>query len=209
MSPYICGRWDGVNLWIQWDDKPRAGGYFLEVSVRPPSGDWDAHRVGGDDPLKEAWMVVPVWHEGWEAMARVRTAAGPWVQAEEVTFLRSRCPFEFWTARRPLHFQPGTEFMSIVDGAGCVYILQQEIELEPGQRAEVEMHAALSSGYCQLDHPGHFLLKPSLGVTIQNIAPSIDDVVGTGRDFTVLQRAPQEGPIRIIGTGEDFFSGAR
>jgi len=202
-SPLICGKWDGVNLWVQWDALAEGAevGWFLEVALSLHLTDpitWEAK--GGTAPLRQTWMVLPTFREGWWARARVRVAreGAEWVSAQEVTFARSRCLFEIASERRTVHYVPGTQFAAVVDGASCVYELGEEIEVRPGEAYEGEMQVAVGSGYCQLDHENHFLMRPSLGLTIRNLAPSVDDVEPTGQSWTQLTRMEERPPLVIV-----------
>ncbi|HEX8312320.1 MAG TPA: hypothetical protein VF614_13450 [Chthoniobacteraceae bacterium] len=139
LKVFLCGAWDGVSLWAQWEDVAPELGYLLQVRLRPVGGTWEEWKpIGGLKPLRENWLVVPVWRQGWEAQAQVAVAdpEPAYVLASEVTFQRSHCLFEISTEERRIHFSRGTEISTQVDGAGCTYTLFQEIELQPGENAE-------------------------------------------------------------------------
>lgn len=197
MNAFLAGLWDGVNLWIQWDAVAPERGY--EVQVRYDVEGWKEWRsVFGPEPYLRCWAVLPTFAEGSRAEARIRVVGEEeWVQAREVVFQKCRCLFEIASTRRVLHLLDGTHFTATVDGAVATYILPEEIEIPAGGAVQVEMVACQSTGYCQLDHQDHFLLRPSLGVTIRNLAPSIEDIAETGRDFTVLARCVADGPFTI------------
>lgn len=209
MKAYLCGAWDGTNLWVQWDDLESEKGYRLEVRYRTPGKDWQKWMpIESTGPYKRTWIVVPTWHEGWDAQARVGLfGEEDWVMAQEVTFLRSRCLFEFSTTTRRMVYKPPGDFSAIVDAAACTYRLEREVDIEPGDTVQVEMTAARLSGYCQLDYAGHFEINPNKGVVIRNVAPSEDDVDETGRDFTKIEALPFEAA-RIV-FGENVMSGMK
>lgn len=211
MNPLVCGRWDGVHLWVQWDDVVGVPGYWLEYRIGQTPDEFAPWvRVGGLEPLQRSWLSLPAHREGWFAQARVAVADGEpqWHLASEVTFLRSRCSFEIRSERRPVEYRAGDEFACVIDGAACVYRLDEDIHLEAGGSAQVEMYAVLGSGWSQLDHPDHFRINPSLGLTIRNLSPSADDTEPTGRDYTRLEKLPMSSPLRVVKTGRNYFTGA-
>ncbi len=210
MKAHLCGLWDGANLWTQWEDVAPETGYRLRFRVvLPKAGEW--RMVGGSEaPLRKPWLVLQMGgvqhategNPGATVEVQVAIAkTGPesdleWVQATEVTFARSRCRFEFTAGPRGIHFPKGGEFSCIVDGAGAHYALQQEIELAAGDVAEMELVATLLTGYCQLDRPDHFVIRPGLGTVIRNVAPSEDDVEETGQTSSAL-RVMRGQPLKI------------
>lgn len=177
MNAYLCGRWDGCHLWCQWDDLAPSQGYRLELRLRlPGAADWLPWRaIGGPAALEKPWLVVPLWKGDAEVEARVAIEAPEleWFPLAEVTFDRSTCRFELQAGARPAHYQAGTEFAAIVDHAGCHYRLVEEVEVQAGESALVTMEAALLTGWCQLDHPDHFSIRPALGRVIRNVAASV------------------------------------
>lgn len=217
MRVYICGTWDGTNLWLQWSDEAPEAGYHVRIRLREnETKEWEPWQpvassdpaFDSADPFRRSWIVVPTWRAGWMAEAAVKIATGEeWVQAQEVTFLRSRCRFRFSTERRPLRYAKGEEFHSIVDAGGCHYALQEELWLEPGQSADMELVATMDSGFCQIDHAGDFEMRPALGVLIKNLEPSRNDVEMTGREFTVIQPTARKSPIKIVFSGVNYFNG--
>jgi len=217
MKVHLCGQWDGANLWLQWEDAAPDAGYRLRVrAILPKAEAWRA--IGGLSPLKRPWMVLPMWSmhatpgnpgatvEAQVAVAVASAADGKtpepeWVQATEVTFARSRCQFEFTAGPRGMHFPKDAEFSCIVDGAGAHYALQEELELAAGEMAQKELVAAATTGYCQLDRPDHFVIRPGLGSVIRNVAPSEDDVVETGATASVLRVMPippDGAPLKMV-----------
>ena len=239
---FLCGLWDGLHLWVQWDDNAPDAGYRLQVRLRPvplstlncPHADpprtslglesqlstfpeWEPWRDVSAKPLRRAWAVVPLWREGWSVQARVaavepetRTADGagaeaggsnpepetPWSPATEVTFQQARCAFEIATETTRVHYLPGTEFSTKVDGAPCHWRLDDDVQLEPWEKVRLEMTAG-ATGYSQLDRADHFDLRPVPGLRIRNLEPSVDDVRETGRDFTVLASRPRDTPLKV------------
>jgi hypothetical protein len=216
LSPKMCGAWDGIHLWLQWDDAAPEVGCRLQIRTRPAdSPEWTGWLdAGGAKPLRRPWISLPVMREGHFAQARVCAEIVPppwsggsgdlWQDAGEVTFLKSRAPFEFLAGARPAHYLPGSEFGAIVDGAACVYVLQEEVELAPGERAEAAMESFLATGFAQLDAPGDFTLRPSMGRIIRNLAPSENDTEATGRDETRLVALPRRAPVKAV-FGRNLF----
>ena len=222
---FLCGLWDGMHLWVQWDDTAPDAGYRLQVRLRPnDQAAWEAWRDVSAKPLRRAWAVVPLWREGWAAQARVAVAEElkvdrtpsalvesleipdaalnsqlstlNWSPATEVTFQHARCAFEIATETTRVHYLHGTEFSTKVDGAPCHWRLDDDVELEPGEKVRLEMTAG-ATGYSQLDRAGHFDLRPAPGLRIRNLEPSVDDVRETGRDFTMLAPRPRDAPLKV------------
>jgi hypothetical protein len=201
LNPLICGTWDGCSAWLQWTPLDSSGAAEYEIELRyrrtgnDPWGGW--MRISPRQGPKSIWAVVPTWKEGWQCQARVRVKteeAAPeanWELASEVTFTRCSALFEFSSSKYDAHFHAGTVFHSQVDGAACAYELKEELEVKIGVPARTRMEATGTSGYFQLDHAGHFIVRPSFGVVIQNIEPSVEDVQLTGRDYTEIK--PKEG----------------
>ena len=106
---HLCGLWDGMHLWVQWDDTVPDAGYRLQVRLRPnDQAAWEPWRDVSAKSLRRAWAVVPLWREGWSVQARV-AAGNPetsWTLATEVTFQRARCAFEISTAAGRVHYLP-------------------------------------------------------------------------------------------------------
>lgn len=204
---FLCGLWDGMHLWVQWDDTAPDAGYRLQVRLRPnDQAAWEPWRDVCAKPLRRAWAVVPLWREGWAVQARVAGLADAalnfqlstlnWSPATEVTFQHARCAFEIATETTRVHYFSGTEFSTKVDGAPCHWRLDDDVELEPGEKVRLEMTAG-ATGYSQLDRAGHFDLRPAPGLRIRNLEPSVDDVRETGRDFTVLAPRPRDAPLKV------------
>lgn len=215
MNVHLCGLWDGANLWLQWDDVWPDAGYLIRLRLRTAGqawGDWMAiehHR-----PYPRNWIVIPCGNkQGWEAQAAVSVAlAGEeWVPCQEVTFLQSRCLFAFLSTRRPILYARGSVFHAVVDSAACHYALLEDLQLETGVPVQATMVSASTSGYAQLDYPGHFNLSgATLGLTIQNVEPSVEDVQPTGRDFTALAPLVRKEPLRLVlGSRPNLFLGLR
>ncbi|GEM_PF-5925643 len=209
MNLLICGKWDGVNLWLQWDADAAALATGFELQIRYSSkGQWEPwKRVGGVDPIKRAWMIVATYRDGGEAQARIRLfGAGDnaWVPCRECTFQKSTCDFEISSERKPVAFEAGHFFASTVDGAACAYVLKDAIEIAAGETLKVTLEANHSSGWHQLDHENHFDIRPSLGVRVRNLEPSVNDVQETGRGFTVMERVLPDGPL-VIAFGRKNF----
>jgi hypothetical protein len=112
--------------------------------------------------------------------------------AQEVTFSISRCRFVVRTSDRAVRIERGTVVDAIVDGAATSYRLLPPADIEVPADGELEMDAESTgpAGWMQLDHPGHFRLSPALGVTVENVTPSVGDVEPTGRDFTEMTDQP-------------------
>lgn len=201
MNVYLAGEWDGINLWLQWEDVSPDKGYEVQVRCEdlPQWTDWKT--LFGHAPYKRSWAVAALHCEGHKVEARVRAMGSTdWWPAQEVKFKKSRCSFEIASTQNALHLLEGTRFTACVDGAVATYVLSEEIEIPAGGSAHVEMTALQSTGYCQLDSAGHFLLRPSLGVTVKNIGPSVEDIEETGRDFTIMaHRKPDGRPMVAFG----------
>jgi hypothetical protein len=211
LNPLLCGKWDGCSVWLQWEQPvgdPIA--YELQIRLRLPNAPWLENWMTVI-PLqgeKSHWAVVPTWKEGWECQARVRikraesenAPAECWETASEVTFRRCSALFEFKTEKYDQHFLKNAVFNSQVDAAPCSYMLTEEIEVKPGAPVSTRMESIGSSGYHQLDYAGHFELRPTFGLVITNTEPSHDDVEPTGRDFTLIEAKPQDGPVAMVVT---------
>jgi hypothetical protein len=203
MNCYLCGAWDGVHVWLQWDGVAPEQGYRIRLAFRQPAvppAEWGPWKPIEDArPYMRDWMVIAAWRSDWEVKAEVAIAGtDDWVAAQEVTFLRSRCRFKISTVRSAVRYSVGSEFNAIIDTAACHYTLNEDVELQPGEELEVELTASMSSGYCQLDYPAHFDISPSLGLRIQNVAPSEDDVLPTGRNFSKVAPVPRDFPVKIV-----------
>lgn len=209
LNPKTCGKWDGCGLWVEWDpvDRDRIAKYDLEIRYRLSGKEWPEEwmRVIPRQGRASHWAVIPTWKESYECQARVRTEGGEWEIAQEVTFARCTALFEFSTTKYEQHYQPGTKFHSQVDAAACTYLLLEEIEVKPGAPVRVRLEADGESGYFQLDYPGHFDLKPSFGVRIQNVEPSQEDVTATGRDYTKIEAKEVHGPIHMVVSSPKRF----
>ena len=223
INPLICGLWDGCAIWLQWDSlDPGVQEYDLRIRYRKTESEaWTNWMlVIPRQGRKSHWAVVPTWKEGWQAQAQVRVSAGSikptsdlrpptsdspapdssdhWETASEVTFTQCTALFEFTTLKHPQHFEKETTFSSQVDGLPCTYMLLEPIEVLPGNPVRVLMAAMGASGYFQLDYPGHFDLKPSFGLRIQNVDASEEDVITTGRDFTEIRPKPAHDPVSMV-----------
>ena len=214
LFPLLAGHWDACHFWCQWTALDGAT-YLFEWRWRNRTSDaecvmrdseltnhasritnpsaWSAWQpVSRDGGLQRPWLAVPTWRAGAEIQARVAVASSSpeWELAQEVTFLKSRVRFRGRSEREAFAVPAGTELACIVDGAACVYRLIQDLVIPALGAAEADAESLGASGYMQLDHPGHFAIRPALGVTIENIAPSENDVQPTGRASTILSAAP-------------------
>ena len=228
LSPFIVAHWDGTHIWLQWDagDAPAATGYEVRLRFRK-SGETEWEPWKPTIKATKPWLTYPsnrligtqVQGEVRPVVAGVSPAklednagglpAAGWERAVPAKFVRSRCLFEISSQQKDLHYVEGMMFHCHVDGAACSYRLTEEIEINAGETRQVELEAVASSGYAQLDKPGDFLLRPGLGITIRNVAPSHSDVepmagapisVRPGlwsRDFAVVDVAPRDGPVTI------------
>lgn len=202
LTPLLCGRFDGTHLWVQWSPVPMASGYMLEVRWRRPGAEWGPWRRTGGNKMARTWLVVPMWKLGAEVQARVSLAdAEEWELAREVDFRKARARFEISSERRVMMIAAGTTLAAQVDGHACGYVVPRDVEAGPGAPVEVECEASMSTGFCQLDRPEHFDIRPMLGVRIRNLEPSRNDVAETGRDFTELLPREPDGPILLVRTG--------
>lgn len=208
LDPQLVGLWDACHLWLQWESAGEAVLYRVQYRLREGSkkewGPWQ--DVGGR--LTRAWFKWATWRGGWQAQARVAISysqlgeaaipdAGCWQAAREVTFTHSACLFEIAAGRQAVHYPKGTPFSAIIDGAGCTYLLAEEIEVEAGETAQVEMTAEGATGWNQLDHPDHFLIRPAYGRVIRNLEPSRSDTAPTGRDFTEIGVLARTHPVTV------------
>jgi hypothetical protein len=212
LEPLICGEWDGCGVWLQWNPADQEAKTDYEINLRyrkHPRLPWtDWITIVPRQGTKSHWAVIPTWKEGWQAQARVRVQGAPddgWEIAQEVTFSKCSALFEFKTDKHDQHFQAGTPFHCQVDAAACAYILKEEIEVKAGQVIRTRMEALGHSGYFQLDHPRHFELKPSFGLTIWNVEPSENDVAPTGRDVTDIKAKPIPDPMMMTVGKPDRF----
>lgn len=200
LEPLIAGRWTGHTLWLQFTGGEAPDGWCVEINVRRNAEAPDRWVKLDAGRSRKSWLVVPIWREGHLVQARVQVngAEGEPEMAEECEFLKCRCVLAIQAGVKPLRYPEGTMLHAPVDGAACGYQTRQEVDLAPGERAEVEAESLISSGFAQLDHEGHFDLRPGNGVRIWNTAPSENDVRRTGRDFTVLARLPMDGPVALV-----------
>ena len=222
LNPFVVGCWDGVNLWVQWDDGDPASGYQMRIRFRrrgvvpDASGSWEAwRRTGGLTPIRRAWMVVGTHREGDAVQVQVapfvagaKGDSAAWETATEALFDQCTCQFVIRTAARRVHYQPGTKFHAIVDGSGAAFVLNEEVELAAGGEQNVTMTATDPSGYHQLDYPGHFVMRPALGLTIQNLGPTENDLRAGTRDFTQLTRLARKTPVTLTIGETNHFQGA-
>jgi hypothetical protein len=193
LDPFICGKWDGSGLWLQWSAVPGAE-YELQIRFRAKESDaWGAWvtTVPPQGP-HSTWGVIPTWKEGWHAQARVRVAGDAnWELASEVTFGFCSALFEILSEKYDQHFVAGTMFHAQVDAAACCYQAREEIFVKAGEWVHVTLYATGASGYFQLDHTNHFDVRPTFGVRVRNIEPSVEDIAPTSRDFTIIEaKAP-------------------
>jgi hypothetical protein len=206
MNPRIVGEWDGTHVWLQWEPmEVEDVVYEVRFSLRQQgANEWQDWPSIIRPP--RAWMTYFVSKPfGTGVQARVlalqdRVVVEGWEMAEEAKFIRSVCRFSITSTKKPIHFIEGVNFHARVDGAVCSYKLKEEIEVAAGETKEVEMEAVASSGWAQIDNPGDFLIRPALGVTIQNIEPSQGDLELTGRDFTELKVMKRDGPFTMVVT---------
>jgi hypothetical protein len=87
LNPFICGKWDGCGLWLQWSPAPEAK-YELQIRFRAKESDSWGPWVTTVPPQgpKSTWAVIPdLEREGWHAQARVR------VKPDEASRLRQGC----------------------------------------------------------------------------------------------------------------------
>jgi hypothetical protein len=192
LEPKICGKWDGCGLWLQWNQaEDKAAIFELQIHYRRNAqsdwGPWIA-TVPPQGP-RSYWGVIPTWKEGWLAQARVRVAGieAAWEDATEVTFTRCWALFEISSAKYDQHFVPGSIFHAQVDAAACAYQSKEEIFVKAGEIIQTRLYAMGSSGYFQLDQEDDFDVRPTFGVRVRNLKASVEDIVETGRDFTVIE----------------------
>lgn len=200
---FIVGAWDGSHIWCQWDHSG------------PPLTEWQVRLRYGDRAKWADWLPNRKCGEDWFRFATNQPSATlvqgqilvgkeEWLTAQEAEFGKPKCRFEFRSQNRVQHYTEGTIFTRAVDGAPCSYRLLEEIEIGAGDSLETEMEATTASGWSQLDRPGDFMLRPSLGVFIKNVAPSEKNLFPTGRDFTVLSSKlgtpGYGGPVQIAIT---------
>lgn len=200
LDPLIVGKWNGHSLWMQWTPAEAPEGYCVEI-MRP------SPKVGADrwveldaGRTKRSWLVVPMWCEGQAVHARVKANGvdGDPETAMEAEFRKCVCIFGIQAGSQPMVMDRGTMFHAQVDAAACGYALVDPVEIEPGGFARVSVVSLISSGFAQLDHEGHFDLRPGNEVRIWNLEPSTNDLALTGRDYTVLNRLPMDGPISLV-----------
>lgn len=201
LHPLIAGAWNAHSLWLQWTPDPEArDGYRVEIAVRERPGDPAAWQLIDAGRVRRHWMVIPVWRSGAMVQARV-SANGSGIEAEpalECIFKRSRCVFCFQAGAQPLHFPPGASFHAPVDGLGCSYSTRLDIDVPAHETVRATLWAQCSGGFSQLDEPGDFELRAGPGARIWNAEASVEDVEMTGRDYTVLQAVPRDGPVSIV-----------
>lgn len=224
LAPFLCGLWDGVNLWIQWTPDPSAALYGLRTRYAPAPANGAEIQWGGwitHSAEPKPWRIIKAWKEGWYAQAQVRAYADEsaavrmdpeanWQDAIEARFAKSVCDFEISSQNRDLYYPSDSSgisatFVSIVDGGVCSYQMQGELLVQRGESKKVTLEAHLESGWSQLDYENHFLLKPSLGVVIRNLGPSENDLEPTGRVFTqMIKSAPRS---LTVAFGKSRFNG--
>jgi hypothetical protein len=197
LNPMICGLWDGSGLWAQWTPIDEATQYELQVRYRAKADDAWGQWLDTVPPQgpQSAWGVIPTWKEGWQCQARVRAVGASeedWELATEVTFRCCSALFEISSEKYDQHFVAGTLFHAQVDLAACAYETREEILVRAGESVRVRLYATGASGYFQLDRPDHFDVRPTFGVRVRNVEPSVEDVEPTGRDFTVIEPKPAE-----------------
>lgn len=193
LKPIMTGRWDGHSLWMQWS--PAGEGVSYDVQIRhraTPEVEWSAWQQSiPKQGVKADWGVIPVWKPHFEFQSRVRIAGtDDWEMAEEAEFLRCLAEFEVSTAESNFIAEKGTKIAAVVDGAACTYTFLDDVSLQRGESARFTLASLGTSGYYQLDYPGHFDVRPLLGVRIFNTGPSYDDVIRTGSDITTIQPLP-------------------
>lgn len=202
LDPLLAGKWNGHSLWLQWTpDETAAEGYRVEIALGDAPKEavkWKLVDVGH---TMRPWMILPVWREGLMVRARVSVAgrAEPPEDARECVFTRSSCIFEFQAAPgRPLIFPAKANFHCYVDGGGCSYFTELEIHVPAGETQPVTLQALASSGWNQLDQAGDFDLQPESGAHIRNAYPSQNDVTLTGREYTIMEIKPRDGPLAVV-----------
>lgn len=211
LSPQICALWDGHNIWLQWTPAdawlPEAPvddpAYAVRIALRRNESDvWeDWTNISAPSPITKCFRVIPVWREGWQVKAQVALIAPgelQWEQAQEVTFSRCTARFRFTSENSIFRADKGKKIGGSLDGAACVYQTTEFVEASPGHPFETTLEAVQLTGWAQLDHPGHLLVRPRVGVEITNIAPSENDTTPTGRNFSVLARAQPGGAFCIV-----------
>ena len=138
-----------------------------------------------------------------------------WEIASEVTFDRSRARFRFDLAegRQPVSLEKGLIVSSTVDGAACSYRLTEALDILPAVPIESDLEALHFTGWCQLDHPGHFAARIQTGLTCANILPSTNDLKPTVAEgqppkvFTKLTKLPHPGgPGVLVATGRNWLA---
>lgn len=202
LEPLIVGRWNGHSLWLQWapaDEAP--DGYRVEIAMLEPVVREQKWKLIDKGCTKRAWMVLPIWRHGAFVQARVRVNGvdGDPEMAREAVFKRSTCVFAFQAgANKALVVEAGGMIHCAVDGAACSYKTDEWIEAAPNETVHATLSALVTSGWAQLDHEGHFDLRPGGGARIWNLEPSRNDVETTGRDYTSLEVLPRDGPFTVV-----------
>jgi hypothetical protein len=212
MEAYLCAEWDGSHIWAQWE--PQAGAkiaYELRLRYCPPSkdylsssakefGDWQTLMVSRK-PWLTFWPNKPprTLIQGQVRAGSREQGAGSedWNDCMDVKFTKSRCKFRISSQFNKFNLPTDVKIHAHVDGAACSYVIPRAIQLEAGKSVVVECEALASGGFMQLDRPGDFRLMPALGVVIENIEPSRNDIEPTGRSYSVLAAAKRDGPFSI------------
>ena len=165
-------------------------------------------------PAPEAPLPVTS-HQSPVTAPRPSLPLPEWESASEVTFDRSRARFRFDLAegRQPVSLEKGLIVSSTVDGAACSYRLTEALDILPGVPIESDLEALHFTGWCQLDHPGHFTARIQTGLTCANILPSTNDLKPTVAEgqppkvFTKLTKlAHPGGPGVLVVTGRNWLA---
>lgn len=199
LEPLIAGRWNGHSLWMQWTPAEAPDGYRVEISVFDGPDTKRQWKLIDAGRTLRPWMVIPIWRHGAMVQARVAVngVEGEPETAKECVFQRSTCLFHFQAGAKALVLPPQSMIHCAVDGATCSYVTGDWIDAEPGETVKATLSAVISSGWSQLDREGDFDLHPAAGARIWNAEPSVNDVVLTGRDYTVMEILPRDGPLTL------------
>lgn len=200
LEPIVIGKWNGHSMWLQWNQVEAPDGYRVEFLRPAPNAGEDRWKLLDAGRTRKNWRVVPMWCEGQVVMVRVRVN-GAFTEPEiamEAVFRKCTCVFAVQAGPQPISYGKGTMFHAQVDSAACGYQLLEDLEIEPLQVARATVVSLISSGFAQLDHEAHFDLRPGNGVRIWNVEPSENDLEMTGRNYTVLERLPMDGPMTLV-----------
>lgn len=208
LSPLMVGRWDGANLWLQWESAAEAR-YLVRVRIRAnDSATWGAWVIIVK-PFTRPWAVVQLVRARWQAQAQVAVLSEDvsrdmdWQPAAEVTFARSAAPFHFENATAaPIDLPVGATFDAMVDLAACSYRLREPLTVPAQGDATAEMESLQTTAWMQVDAAGDFCSRQLRGLTVTNAGPSTGGLSApTGLDFTLLEPEPPGGPHCIVKSG--------